>query len=402
MRYALGVAIIVACVSAPALATEAITYGYDAQGRLVTALHTGSVNNGSQTVISYDPADNRTNYTVATVTNALSVTDASATEGGNLSFTITRPGAAAANVTVNYTTADGTATAGSDYTATSGTLTFAPSDTSRTVTVATLADAAVEGDEVLTLSLSSPSGGATLARGIGTGTIIDANSSQTTFSIANAPSVTEGAALVYTVTKSGVTSLTTSVNYATANGSGTAGTDYAAVFGTLSFASSETSKTISVPTTDDSTIEPPRTVLVNLSAPTSGATIAAVQGSGTINDNDSAPITVTNPALHYSASSSSAIAITTLANLNGRSGRVTSFVPSTGGGSATISTDGSTVTYHAPSVSTPAACEPAEMDHYTAAYVVQDAGNSSNVSGTAALAITGAAGGRPKPPSTCN
>jgi hypothetical protein len=57
------VAALAAVSSSPAWATETITYTYDALGRLVTVVHTGTVNNNQQTVYTHDPADNRTNVT---------------------------------------------------------------------------------------------------------------------------------------------------------------------------------------------------------------------------------------------------------------------------------------------------------------------------------------------------
>src|SRR5262249_3656033 len=65
-------------------------------------------------------------------------------------------------VSVHYATSDGTATAGSDYTPVSGTLTFADGEASKTFTVAVLDDSLVEGNETVTLTLSNPTGGATL------------------------------------------------------------------------------------------------------------------------------------------------------------------------------------------------------------------------------------------------
>jgi Calx-beta domain/RTX calcium-binding nonapeptide repeat (4 copies) len=88
---------------------------------------------------------------------ALSVTDVSQPEGNSstsLSFTVALAKATPLKVTVSYATADGSATAGSDYTATSGQLTFAPGETSETVDVAILGDTAVEADETFTLTLS--------------------------------------------------------------------------------------------------------------------------------------------------------------------------------------------------------------------------------------------------------
>ena len=102
----------------------------------------------------------------------LSVTDAEVDEAANaiLAFAITLNRAPSGTVTVDYATADGTATAGSDYTATSGTLSFAAGETHKSVSVPVLDDAHDEGSETLTLTLSNPSG-AYLADGSATGTI---------------------------------------------------------------------------------------------------------------------------------------------------------------------------------------------------------------------------------------
>ena len=103
---------------------------------------------------------------------ALSVADAQGTEGGTLAFAVTLDVASTANVTVDYATADGSAAAAHDYTALSGTLTFAPGETAKTVEVQTLPDTAPESDETLTLTLSNALG-ATLADSEAAGTIRD-------------------------------------------------------------------------------------------------------------------------------------------------------------------------------------------------------------------------------------
>ena len=102
----------------------------------------------------------------------LSVADAQAREnrGAMLDFTVTLSRAVSGSVTVDYATADGTATAGEDYTARSGTLIFAPGRTRKTVSVAVLDDAIDEGEEILTLTLSDASG-ALIADDTATGTI---------------------------------------------------------------------------------------------------------------------------------------------------------------------------------------------------------------------------------------
>lgn len=110
----------------------------------------------------------------------LSIADVTVTEGNsgsaNAVFTVTLSAASGQTVTVQYATADGTATAGTDYTATSGTLTFLPGETSKTISVPVLGDPTVEADEAFTVTLSSPTGGATLAQAQATGTIPNTDS----------------------------------------------------------------------------------------------------------------------------------------------------------------------------------------------------------------------------------
>ena len=104
-----------------------------------------------------------------------SLADATATEGTNstLDFEV-RLNARddCRTVTVNYATADGTATAGEDYTAASGTLTFNPGETVKTISIALLEDDATDGEETLTLTLSNPAG-VELTDAEATGTISD-------------------------------------------------------------------------------------------------------------------------------------------------------------------------------------------------------------------------------------
>ncbi len=109
----------------------------------------------------------------------LAVVDASGVEGANtaVDFTVTLNRAVAETVTVDYATSDGTATAGADYTATSGTLTFAPGETRKTVSVPLLDDEVEESAETFTLTLSNASGGrAYLSDATATGTIADDDS----------------------------------------------------------------------------------------------------------------------------------------------------------------------------------------------------------------------------------
>ena len=114
--------------------------------------------------------------TGATVAGGASVADARVEEGAGavLAFAVRLDRAASGTVTVGYATADGSARAGEDYTATSGTLTFAAGESSKTVTVAVLDDAHDEAEETMTLRLSNPSG-VRVADGEAVGTIVNAD-----------------------------------------------------------------------------------------------------------------------------------------------------------------------------------------------------------------------------------
>ena len=172
--------------AAPAVASETIAYQYDALGRLTKVSRTGTVNNGANACYTYDPANNRTNVTASPSADctagggggapSFAINDVSATEGGSLIFTVTKSGTAAASLNVNFATANGTATAGSDYTANTGTLVFASTDATKTITVTTADDAAAEGDETVLVNLSGATGGATITDAQGVGTIVDNDS----------------------------------------------------------------------------------------------------------------------------------------------------------------------------------------------------------------------------------
>ena len=112
---------------------------------------------------------------------AISVSDANVqeAEGAVLEFSVTLSHASSRTVTVAYVTSDGSAQAGSDYTAASGALTFNTGDTSQTVQVTVLTDSDDEGQETITLTLSNPSQ-ATLDDAAGTGTIENGESSSGT------------------------------------------------------------------------------------------------------------------------------------------------------------------------------------------------------------------------------
>ena len=131
---------------------------------------------GTQGAVCTEEEKVLSNTLTATVRGpvTLSVADARVNEnsGETLDFTVSLSRAASGTVTVDYATSDVTATAGADYTAASGVLTFAPGETQKTVSVAVLEDAHDDTGETLTLTLSNPTG-AVIADAEATGTIVN-------------------------------------------------------------------------------------------------------------------------------------------------------------------------------------------------------------------------------------
>ena len=128
-----------------------------------------------------------------TATSQLSVADATASEedDSTIDFVVTLNPTSEESVTVDYATANGTASSGSDYTAASGSITFAAGETSRTITVAIIDDSTEEDDETLTLTISNPSG-AEISDGAATGTITDSEPVPLTARFSNVPSSHDG------------------------------------------------------------------------------------------------------------------------------------------------------------------------------------------------------------------
>lgn len=223
----------------------------------------------------------------------ISINDVSVTEGNagtvNAGFTVSLSNPSSQTITVDYATANSTATAGSDFVAATATVTFTPGQTSRPLNITVNGDTVFEQNEAFNVNLSGASN-ATISDSQGVGTITN-DDAQPTISI-NDVSVTEGNAGTttanFTVSLSNASSVVISANYTTADGSASAGSDYTLNSGSVSFAAGETSKSISVTVSGDTTFEGNETFNVNLSNATN-ATFADSQGVGTINNDDSQP-----------------------------------------------------------------------------------------------------------------
>jgi hypothetical protein len=219
-------------------------------------------------------------------------------EVGNptLSVTVTRVGGSDGSLSVSYATADGTAAAGTDYTAESGTLTWAAGDTtSQTIQIPILDDGGLDAPNSFTVGLSNVS----LSGALGTpstATVTIQEEAALTFSAPNFNgSQPAGKATVVVQRLYNGTGIVT-VDYATANGTAVAGRDYTAESGTLTWADGDTTdKTITIPMLDDGKSHGRETVHLTLSNAT-GVALAGPQATATLTIAPNHGIAVTGSA----------------------------------------------------------------------------------------------------------
>jgi Metallo-peptidase family M12B Reprolysin-like/Calx-beta domain len=279
-----------------------------------TTILAGTPNDGSQAITVPSVATTQARLKVACANNvffdisntnfvisrALRISDVIRTEGNIgtslFTFIVTLSPASTGTVTVNYATANGSALAGSDYTAVPTTaLTFTAGLTSRTVTVPVIGNTGAELNETFFVNLSAPSGAA-IADGQGLATILNDDGpvlriTDVSKAEGNSPTIT---AFTFNVTLSPASASPVTVKYVTANGTAVASGDYTArPLTTVTFAVGETTKPVTVNVIGDATVEANETFFVNLSAPT-GATIFDSQGVGTILNDDPPALRITN------------------------------------------------------------------------------------------------------------
>ncbi len=199
---------------------------------------------------------------------------------GTASIIVHRAGGSHGAVSVDYATADGSASAGSDYQTTSGTLTWADGDSSpRTIAIPIINDSVPELTEWFTVSFSNPGGGLLmpdLPYNYVQVTIVDDDASAGVVGFSNEQyDVSEGVGqALITVMRSGGATGAISVDYQFTDGSAVSPTDYTAANGTLHWADGDAApKTIAVPVVDNSVVDGGRAFYLQLANPVGGVLI---------------------------------------------------------------------------------------------------------------------------------
>jgi hypothetical protein len=225
-------------------------------------------------------------------------------------FTVSLSAPSSLTVTVNFATADGSAVQPGDYQSTSGTLTFIPGETSKTITVPVNGDITNEPNETFFVNLSNAVN-ATISDNQGLGVILNDDTPVLNFSLVNYTVSESGGSAQITVNRTGDPLPAVAVDYLTTDNSnpadfvlctsspaGTASSrcDFNTALGTLKFAAGETSKTFNVLITQDSYVEANESLQLFLSNPTGGALLGA-QSTSMLQIIDDVPETTTNPIL---------------------------------------------------------------------------------------------------------
>lgn len=266
--------------------------------RLIAERHAGSNNDGYFDALVLRPLG----------LPSLGIDDVELPEGeagtSEARFTVNLSCPAEHPVSVDFLTADGTATAGEDYEATAGSLSFAPGQTTAAVQVPVFGDTVFEESETFSVEILNPSG-AGVTDGRGVATILQDEA----FASVEDTSVVEGASgvaeAVFTVTMSAPSPLPVSVGYATRDGSATAGEDYELTTGTLTFDPGQTERTVTIPVLGDLEAEGDEVFHLELTEPVN-VSLQVAEAACTVIDDDAA-VSVGDATVVEGSSGSSAI-----------------------------------------------------------------------------------------------
>jgi len=230
-----------------------------------------------------------TSVDVSAQTPSISVREAVVVEGNSgttqATFVVVLSAASSQSVSFSFATSNGTATAGSDYVATTGASSFAPGEVEKPVVVLINGDTVDETQETFFLDISNVQN-ATVSSNQGKGFINDDDGP--TISI-NDVTITEGnsgtKAATFTLSLSGPSVETIAIRATTAPGTATAASDYNSFDSAVIFQPGTVTRTMDVAIIGDTNLEPNETFSVNLSEPF-GTTIADGTGAATILDDD--------------------------------------------------------------------------------------------------------------------
>ena len=239
---------------------------------------------------------NRCADAIATPTTLVSVSDVTLAEGDagttNATFNVSLNAVSAQTVSVKFVASPMNSQKGVDFQASTGTVTFAPGETTKPVTVPVIGDTIDEFDERFSLDLYDPTN-ALIADRKGVATITD-NDQQPTLSVLGVATFEDDLGhLTMPVQLSQASGKLVMVNFVTADGTATAGSDYALTTGTVVVPAGSIESFILVPIIADTTIEPDETLLVNLSVPVN-VSLSQTQATGTILNDDT-------PTLQFNA-----------------------------------------------------------------------------------------------------
>lgn len=236
----------------------------------LSGLNIGAQNSATVTITDNDaPAVGEVQFSSSTYTFS---------EGdGSVTITVQRDGGSSGSGSVDYAMSDATATAGSDYTAASGTLSFVDGQISSSITLAITDDATTEGTESLLITLSNPVSVSLAARDVTEVSITDnepvSSSGSLQFSGSSYTASEGDTSILLPVTRTNGSSGAVSITCSTSDLTATAGSDYTATQATVSFADGELTSNCVIPVLDDSSYEADETLMVTLATPAGGAVL---------------------------------------------------------------------------------------------------------------------------------
>jgi Calx-beta domain/Domain of unknown function (DUF4114) len=203
------------------------------------------------------------NQTIPTIT----ISDSEIIEGDsgvtNMRFVVRLSNPSNQSTTVSYQTADGSATAGKDYTASSGTLIFAPKEIEKTINIPIIGDKIVEKNEDFTIILSNPTAGATITKASALGLIKNNDIATVSVAVPDTQAGEPNNPGQFSINLDLAAEIPITVQYAL-TGTATFGTDYQSLPGTVNFAPGQTSQLVDINVIDDKILEGTETVQLQL------------------------------------------------------------------------------------------------------------------------------------------